>query len=401
MPQFSFQAKNAAGEIINGLVEAESESAALNLIKDEELEPIGISVKKNGLNDIQFTFLQRVSVKDIVIMSRQLAVMVDATLPLVDALRILIKQTSNPKLQQIIGEIAADVEGGARLSLALGKHPKQFGSFYISIVRSGETSGQLAEVLNYLADQLEKDYDLRSKIQGAMIYPAFILSSLLVVGLLMMIYVVPSMTDVLTQSGVALPISTQILIAVSAFLQRFWWLLLVLLIGVVVGFRYGLRVPKVRYTFDFIKLKLPVFGGLFQRIAVVRISQSLSTLSAGKVPMTEALAIVRDIVDNAVYQKLIDDTIREVKDGNSISTIFVQSKVVPNMMSQMLAVGEETGRIEDILNRLTAFYGREIDNLVSNLVTLIEPIVMIIMGIAVGTMVAAIILPIYTLSQGS
>lgn len=398
MPQFAFQAKNEEGALVSGMVEAENESAALALIKDENYTPVSIEERATGLFQKDLDFLQRVKIKDLVIMSRQLAVMMDATLPLVDALRILIKQTSNPKLQKIIAEIANDVEGGSRLSLALSKHPKQFGDFYISIVRSGETSGQLAEVLNYLADQLEKDYDLKSKIRGAMFYPAFIISAMVVVGTIMMIFVVPRMTDILVEAGVALPWTTRLLIATSHALGKWWWLILIVLIGGFVGARYALRQPKPRYYFDLVKLYIPVFGGLFRRIAVVRMTQSLATLSAGKVPLTEALEIVRDVVGNAVYRDLVDRTIQEVRDGNSIASVFIQSKQVPNMMSQMLSVGEETGRLDDILNRLTNFYSREIDNLVRNLVILIEPIIMVVMGVAVGVMVAAIFLPIYALS---
>lgn len=401
MPQFAFQAKNEEGALVSGLVEAETEAAALSLMKDENLVPVSIQEQAKGLLHFEFTFLQRVKTKDLVVMSRQLAVMMDATLPLVDALRILIKQTSNPKLQKIIAEIANDVEGGSRLSLALAKYPKLFDDFFISIIKSGETSGQLAEVLNYLADQLEKDYDLKAKIRGAMVYPIFILSGIFVVGTIMMVYVVPRMTDILEEAGVELPITTRILIATSGWFQSYWWLAILLLIAAIVGSQYALRFPKPRYYFDLFKLYLPVFGRLFQRIYVVRMTQSLTTLSAGKVQLTEALEIVRDIVGNAVYKDLITQTIAEVRDGNSVSTIFVRSKQVPNMMSQMLSVGEETGRLDDILNRLTNFYSREIDNMVRNLVTLIEPLIMIIMGIAVGVMVAAIILPIYTLSTAA
>lgn len=398
MAQYNFQARNQGGEILHGVVEAESEDLALSLVRDEGYDPISITERKVGLMQMNLDFLQRVKPKDIVIMSRQLSVMVDASLPLVEALRILVKQTVNPKLKNVISSIADDVEGGLRLSSAFKSHPKLFSDFYISIIRSGETSGQLASVLNYLADQLEKDYDLRSKVRGAMIYPAFILSGLLVVGFLMMIYVVPSMTDILKEAGAELPITTRILIAVSDWLVAYWWLAITLLVGAVVGFRLALRIPEFRYAFDWLKIHVPIFGKLFQRIYVVRMTQSLSTLTAGKVPLADSLEIISGVVGNAVYRQLVDETIQEVRDGNSIAAVFSKSNDIPQMLSQMLIVGEETGRIDDILDRISAFYRREIDNLVANLVTLIEPLVMVMMGIAVGVMVAAIILPIYTLS---
>lgn len=399
MPYFNFQAKNAEGEMISGVVEAENESEALALVRDEDLTPISIEERKIAPWQMNIDFLTRVKAKDVVVMSRQLAVMVDASLPLVEALRILVKQTSNPKLKSIVSDIADEVEGGARLSVALEKYPRQFSDFYVSIIKSGETSGQLADVLNYLADQQEKDYDLQSKIRGAMIYPAFILSGLVVVGFLMMIYVVPRMTDILKETGAELPLSTRILIGTSDWLVEYWWLAILLIVGSVVGIRFALKYSTgTRYWFDWLKLKAPIFGGLFKRIYVVRMTRSLETLSAGKVPLAEGLEIVHDLVGNEVYRQLISETIREVKDGNSLTTVFVKSKDVPDMFSQMLSVGEETGRLEDILKRLSDFYTREIDNIVDNLVTLIEPLVMILMGLAVGVMVAAIILPIYTLS---
>lgn len=398
MPVYNFKATNEDGDLVSGAVESEDESSALALIKEEGYVPVSIAESKVALSQINIDFLQRVKPKDIVVLSRQLAVMVDASLPLVEALKILVKQTPNPKLQKIISNVADDVEGGTRLSVALKKYPKQFSNFYISIIRSGETSGQLAEVLNYLADQLEKDYDLRSKIKGAMIYPIFIMSGLLVVGALMMIYVVPKMTEILKETGAQLPISTRILIFVSDWMVVYWWLALLIIIGLAVGYKLGMRNPKFRYGAHWLFLRIPVFGRLFQRIAVVRITQSMGTLSAGKVPLTDALEIIKGIVGNAVFEQMIEQTIVEVKDGNSVASIFSKRKEVPNMLSQMLIVGEETGKLNDVLGRVSDFYTREIDNLVANLVTLIEPIVMILMGLAVGVMVAAIILPIYTLS---
>lgn len=398
MPFYNFSATNPAGELVSGIVEAENEAGALSLLKDEDLKPVSVSERRVAPWQANLDFLQRVTAKDLVIMSRQLAVMVDAGLPLVEALQILVKQTRNPKLKKIVSEVGDEVEGGARLSLAFSKYPKQFSKFYISIIKSGETSGQLAEVLNYLADQLEKDYDLKSKIRGAMMYPAFIMSGLFGVGILMMVYVVPKMTEILKEANTELPLSTRMLIGLSDWMVVYWWLLLIGIAVAIVGFRFALRYPKVRWGFDLAKIYFPIFGTLSRQIYVVRITQSLSTLSAGKVPLADALAVVKDIVGNSVYEEIIAETIREVRDGNSVAGVFLRTSHVPDMMSQMMSVGEETGRLDDILKRLTDFYSREIDNLVRNMVTLIEPLVMIIMGVAVGVMVAAIILPMYTLS---
>jgi len=322
-----------------------------------------------------------------------------ATLPLVSALRILVKQTESARLKTIISEIADDVDGGARLSQAFGRHPEVFNDFYVNMVRSGETSGHLDDVLSYLADQREKDYDLMSRIRGAMVYPAFILSVMTVVGIAMMIFVVPRLTAVLIETGGELPFATRLLIGTSQFMSGYWWLLLVLAVGLVAGLKYGLHQAPVRRQWDWMKIKLPIFGTLFQRVYLIRFTRSMTTLLKGGVPLPRALEITGDVVGNAVYRDLIARTVKQVQDGNPIATEFIASKEVPVMVSHMLSVGETTGQLEQILDRLTQFYSREIDNLVSSLVSLVEPLIMVVMGLAVGTMVAAIIMPMYNLAS--
>lgn len=398
MPQFAYKAHNADGVTVTGVVEGANEAEALQILREHELDPLSLRPYAKSFILRANELFGRVKTKDLVIFSRQLAVMMEANVPLVEALEIVVKQTENPRLRTTLAEVATDIEGGMALSKALAKHPRAFGDFFVSIVRSGETSGQLAEVLGYLADQQEKDYDLMNRIRGAMMYPAFIVTGLIIVGVIMMIFVVPRITAILTEVGAELPITTRILIGTSDFLASYWWFVLILLIGIGVGIRFAIRRPQGRYIWDSLKLRLPVFGPLFQKIYVVRFTQSLGTLIAGKVPVTVGLGVVSDIVGNAVFQRLIDETILAVEDGDSLTTVLADSDYVPAMLSQMLAIGEQTGRLEEVLDRLTHFYTREIDNTVRNLVTLIEPMVMLLMGGAVGIMVSAIILPIYNLS---
>jgi len=324
---------------------------------------------------------------------------VSASVPIVDAIRNLARQAENPRMRSMLADIANEVEGGSRFSDALERYQSVFGEFYINMVRSGETSGQLTDVLEYLADQMEKDYDLNAKIKGAMIYPAFILSALFVVAFIMMTFVVPKLTDILTQANVPLPWTTKALIFVSGIFQHFWWLIIILLVAAVVGFRAYIKTPGGRYVWDSVKMKFPIFGGLFKRIYVVRFARSLSTLSRGGVDTVSALEIVSNVMSNAVWKQLVYETIREVNDGNSIVTAMQRQKFVPPMMTQMLAVGEETGRMQDVLERLSTFYSREIDNIVANMVALIEPAIMVILGLGVGVMVSAILLPLYNMSS--
>lgn len=400
MALFSYQAKDIDGRTIRGMVEAPSREVAVGILVDRSLTPLSLEEKR--VSPFQFLAaaqLSRIKNKDIVIFSRQLSVMASATVPIVQALRILERQTANPKLKVIVSEIGDEVEGGAKLSAALGKYPDIFSEFYINMVASGESSGKIDEVLNYLADEAEKNYDLTSQIRGAMIYPAFILCGLFIVGIIMMVYVVPKLTAILQEAGTQLPLATRILIAVSGFMVNYWWVLIVVIGGGIVLLRMFVRTPRGRHMWHSVQLKIPIVGTIYRHIYLVRFTQSMYTLVVGGVPLTRSLAIVANVVGNAVYQDIIERTIKQVEDGNSIATVFAQSPAVPTMLSQMMIVGEKTGRLEEIFKRLSNFYSHEVSALVSNLVTLLEPAIMLVMGVTVGFMVAAILLPMYQMSN--
>ncbi|OGY42864.1 MAG: hypothetical protein A2729_03040 [Candidatus Buchananbacteria bacterium RIFCSPHIGHO2_01_FULL_39_14] len=398
MPYFRYKAVDINNREKIGMIQAASAEVAANVLADQNLTILSLGEEKISPWERSLKFLNRIKVKDLVVFSRQLSVIISASIPLVPGLKILISQTENPALKSVVSEVADEVEGGAKLSSALTRHHDVFSDFFINLIKSGETSGKLDEVLNYLADQQEKDYDLISKIRGAMIYPGFIIGGLTVVGALMMIFVIPQLTAVLQESGVALPVSTRILIGTSDFLARFWWLLLLIFISLIGALRILINKPKGRKIWDNFKLRLPIFGKILEKIILVRFARSLHTLITGGVPLTRGLEIVSAVVGNEVYRGLIQETIKEVEDGNSIASIFLTSKRVPPMVSQMLNLGEKTGRLDEILDKLANFFTREVGNLVNNLVTLLEPLVMMVMGIAVGILVSAIILPMYNLA---
>jgi len=222
---------------------------------------------------------------------------------------------------------------------------------------------------------------------------------LVVVGIAMMIFVIPQLTSMLTASGAALPISTRILIGSSEVMRNYWWALLIAAVAIGAGLKYGLATPTGKNIADHLKIKLPVFGTLFKKIYLVRFTQSLATLVVGGVPLTDALKIVSEVVGNEAYKSLIDQTIKEVEDGNSVAVVFLQSDIVPKMVSNMLAVGEKTGRLDNILDKISGFYTREIENMVANMTHLLEPFIMVLIGVAVGGMVASIILPMYNLAN--
>ena len=398
MAIFEYYATDHQGQQLNGLVEADNLDIAFDILKDKSYNVISIHEQRENVL-FKANIMERVKIKDVVIFSRQFSVLISANITLVQALKILVEQTENNKLKMILAEVAEEIDGGSRLSDALEKRLNIFSQFYVSVIRSGETSGKLDEVLNYLAEEMEKDYDMNNKIRGAMIYPLFIMSSLIGVGVLMMIFVIPKLTAVLTESGVELPFATRVLMGTSAFLTRFWYIALALLIGAFIGLKLLLKTVSGKYAVDWIKLRIPIFGGLLKRIYILRFTRSMQTLIAGGVSITNSLKIVSDIVGNTIYRDIILQTIDEVEEGNSISSIFVTRKEIPKMLSEMMSIGEKTGKLDHILGQISNFYGREVDTMVSNLMTLMEPIIMLVMGGAVGIMVAAVIMPMYGLAN--
>ena len=398
MAIFKYRAFDKDKKEQTGIVEANSKETAVEVLVEKGVTIISVS-EASVARKINLDFLNRIKTKEVVIFSRQFSVLISANVSMVQALKILVEQTANHRLKMVVSEVADEVDAGATLSEALGRRPDVFSNFYTSVVKSGETSGKLDEVLSYLADEMEKDYDMMSKIKGAMIYPAFVLVSLVAVGIIMMIFIVPKLTSILTESQAELPIATKILIGSSAFLEKYWWLLFIIIAGLIFLIRLFTKKPWGKRQIDLIKLKLPIFGHLFQLIYLVRFTRSMNTLIIGGVTISNSLKVAAEVVDNKIYQELIEATIKEVEDGNSISSVFINSQVMPKMVSQMLNIGEKTGKIDIILERITNFYSREVMNIVANLMTLMEPIIMIIMGLAVGMMVAAIILPMYNMAS--
>ena len=390
--------KTKTGELVDGLVEAETETVGSSMLEEQGLTVLFLERKKKGLSDLNIQF-DKIKAKDLVIFSRQLSVLISAEVRLVQALNDIAKQTENPKLKKIVLEIAHDTENGVRFSDALSSYPKIFDNYFVNIIKSGEASGRLQEVLLNLADQLEKDYDLRAKIKGAMLYPAFIVSALVVIGTLMMIFVVPKMTEMLIESGTALPLPTRILIGISDFFIGFWWLAISMVIGLALLIKYIFKTYQGKKIFDIMSLKMPVFGRLFQYINVVRFSNGFKTLTLGGVEIVKSLEISALMIDNIVYKEAILKAKDNVEEGGDISTSFDKSDQIPKMLSQMLATGENTGKMEDVLEKLSSFYTKEIDNLLKNIMSLIEPIIMVLLGVAVGLLFVSIIMPMYEMTM--
>ncbi|MCD4705939.1 type II secretion system F family protein [bacterium] len=401
MSIFNYRAKNKEGRDISGKIEAININVASKILSERELTIINIKRKRRiKIIDQYFSrFFNKIPMKDLLFFLRELSVLISANIPLIQSLHIIEKQIENRILKGIILEVADNVEGGSKLSDSLAKYPDIFNSFYVNIIKSGETSGKLDEVLNYLTEEEEKNYDMAKKLKGAMIYPAFIFTALIGVGIVMMVFVVPKLAGVLEESGAELPITTRILMGASDFFVNFWWTVLIAVIVLFFIFNVVVKTKNGKLYWDILKLNLPIAGNLFQKIYLVRFSRSFITLMVGGVSISRSLDIVLNVVDNAHYKNLIERTIKEVEDGRAIAGEFFNDKYIPPMFAQMLSIGEETGKIPFVLKKIADFYSLEIDNTMRNIMTIMEPFIMIIMGLAVGVMVAAIILPMYNLSS--
>lgn len=400
MPIYTYKVRDTRGALLEGAVEAESEAQAAEVLREHGYQALALSEREApGLTARRFVLFHRVTSKDVVVFSRQLSVMISASVSIVRALRSAARQTTSSRLHEIVLDVANEVEGGVRLSDAFNKYPGVFGTFYVNLIRSGETSGKLDEVLQYLADQQERDYDLRQRVRGAMTYPVFVLTMLFLVGTIMMIFVVPKLTEVLRESGATLPVTTRMLILVSDFFVRFWYVVLGAVVALVLGTRAAYHTPAGKRLLDALLLRIPIFGPLLRRIYVTRITHSLATLIEGGVDMVTSLKVVSGVVGNETYRAGLIRTVQAVAAGESMAAVWKTRKEIPDMVTQMVAVGEETGRLQQVLSRLTDFYTREINAVVANLSTVIEPVIMVLMGVAVGGLVSAIILPMYTLAQ--
>jgi len=397
--KFNYIVRTKKGNSQSGAIEAADKSTALDILQGRGLLILKItSVEKTSFFIKEFKFLQRIKRRDIFIFFRQLAILVGADVPLVQSLKILGDQENNSKFKEIILEIATKIDGGASFSKSLSAYPKLFSSFAVNLAKTGEASGGLKESLEYLAEHLEKEYYLISKVRGAMAYPAFILGAFVIAGVLVMTMVIPNLTSILTESGQELPWSTKLVIFFSDLLRNYGWLLFLLLVGFsVFAWKYGQN-EEGKAQIDALKLKIPIFGKILQKTYLARLAESLSVLIKGGVSIIEALTISGNVVGNAVFAKTIFQARDDVKVGKAISSSLENHKEIPPMFTQMIRTGEKTGKIESILEKLSVFYNKEVENVVNSLSQIIEPVLLVGLGIGVAILVFAVFMPIYNLS---
>ncbi len=398
MPIFKYTARNEYGEKIAGKVEAKNKNQAASTLMSRNLLLVDLKpITATSFSSLQ-SLLMGVSSNDLVNLTRQLATMINAGLPLATALAILQDQ-SKPAMQSLVTKILKDVESGQNFADALAEHPKVFSRVYIQLVRAGELGGVLDEVLDRLADTLEKQKDFKEKTKGAMIYPVIVLIAMVVVAFIMMVFVMPKMTEMYKDFNADLPLPTKILMAISNFSANYWWVILLLAGGGGFGLRVWAKTELGEKKIDEWLMKAPLIGVLRKKMVLTEFARTLSLLLGAGVSLLEALDIVGKAVDSISFREVFLGAKEEVEKGVSLSQALEVYEIVPRILPQMVSVGEETGRIDEILLKLAEYYERESEYAVKNLTTAMEPIIMAILGIGVGVMIVAIIMPIYNLTS--
>lgn len=397
MATFSYKVRLSTGKIEKGTLQAPSQSEALTKVKKIEGTLLQLDPVKEKKPSRLSLGGKKVGLKDRIILTEQLAVMLNAGITLVQALRSLEEETSNKALKRVLGELVSDVQGGIQLSYALEKHPKVFSTIFVQMVRSSEKTGNLAEILLKLTVQQQKEYELRGKVRGALIYPAIV--SVLMIGVITLVitFILPKLTTMFTSSGQQLPWSTRFLLGLSDFLVTKWYVVIVLFALFIVGVRTFLKTKGGRLFWDTYKLRIPVLGSFMKKSYMARFCQSFSSLSQAGVPVLEVFQTVRGVVGNALYEGEIDMIAKDVSNGIKVSVAIRKSRHFPVMIGQLVSVGEQSGDLAGIFKVLGDFFEKEVDGMAKNLSTLLEPIIMIIMGAVIGFILVSVLQPIYGL----
>jgi type IV pilus assembly protein PilC len=396
MERFRFKARTSVGGLRKGIVEAQSEATAVQVLRDQKL--IIVELHQLGTSKSLFSFGKAVKFEDIVNFTRQLATMIGAGLPLTDALSILQVQVS-PSLQSIVADVLRSIEGGSTFADALSHHSETFSRVYIALVRAGEAAGVLDTILVRLADTLEKQREFQEKTKGALIYPVIVLVGMLLVTAVMMIFVLPKLTVMYQDFNVKLPFITQALIAVSTFMSKFWYVMVVAIGAGIYVLKQWKQTKVGAYNYDVMLLKLPVFGKIKSMVLMTEFTRTLALLASAGVSLVESLGIVKEVADSEVMRRALVEVAKDVEKGNPLATSLAKHPIFPMIVSQMTSVGEQTGKLDEILNRVAGYFENESEHAIKNLSTAMEPIIMVLLGVGVGFLIVAIIVPIYNLTS--
>jgi len=401
---FNYKAVDSTNVNREGTVEAPSVDAAISAVQKRGYTLLSIDEAGGGkgimsILNVEVIFFQTVSNKEIVILSRQISTLFQAQVSPLRIFRLLSAEAENPLLQSTLNEIVEDIQGGSSISRALAAHPKIFSSFYINLVKAGEESGSLKKSFDYLADYLDRQYETIAKAKNALIYPAFVISVFILVMVLMLTLVIPNIATILTASGQELPIYTKIVVGLSDFLVNFIGLILIAIAGGAIGMWKFLQTDVGKRAKDEFIISVPYLGDLQRKLLLTRICDNMATMLGSGISIVQALEVTADVVDNIVYQEIILAALSEVKGGRSFADAIAEYPEIPGVLAQMAKVGEETGSLGNILSTLANFYRREVNNAVDTLIGLIEPVMIVLLGLGVGVLLTSVLMPIYNLTS--
>lgn len=398
---FTYQARTTDGRPADGTIDAATIDSAITALQRRGLILVSIEPEaKKGFLGRKFVLFSHVPLNDVVIFSRQLATLFEAKVPVLDSFKLLAAEAENGILQETLTQMIDDIQAGVPISGAMGKHPKVFSAFYVNMVRSGEESGKLSEALGYLADHLERSYELVTKVKNALIYPAFVVLSFVGVLIVMFVVVIPQLTTILKETGQELPLITRLLIGLSEFLVNYGAVLLVaLIIGVFALWRYA-KVEGGKKFMSRVRLSTPYVGALYRRLYLSRIADNMDTMLTSGISMVRAIEITSDVVGDETYRSILLESMEGVRSGASFSDTLSRHAEIPQILVQMSKIGEETGKLGYVLKTVARFYKREVNSAVDNLVSLIEPLMIVFLGLGVGVLLVAVLGPIYNISAG-
>jgi type IV pilus assembly protein PilC len=391
---FEYKVRDGAGKMMSGTLVADSPQGVVTRLREMGYTPLTVGVHRAGVNRT-ISFRMKIKIKDLAVFSRQFATMVSSGLPILKSLSILEQQSESPFLIKAVAEIRREIERGASLSAAMAKHPKVFNQMYVSMIRSGETGGVLEDVLERLASNIEREVSLRHRIKSAMTYPVVVVCFVTLIMLAMLLFIVPQFKTIYDQLHGTLPVPTKLLLALSDVVKKYFLLIVLAGVGAAFGLRRYVKTERGRWQWDRLKLKIPIFGSLFKKTALARFARVLGMLNRSGVPILQSLDVVADTVNNALMSKAIKDVQESVKQGESLAKPLARHDMFPPMVVQMLAVGEETGALDTMLEKMATFYDEEVTATVDALTSLIEPVMIFVIGGMVGVAVIALYLPMF------
>jgi general secretion pathway protein F len=405
MPVYEYTALNKSGKSINGIIDADSPVAARQKLRGSGIFPVDVKETSSKPKDLRpgavsvSTFLNRIKPAEISIATRQLSILLGAGVPLVASLDALLSQITNPLIKKIMAEVKESVNEGNSLAHALSKHPRAFSNVYVNMVHAGEASGSLDVVLDRLADLGEHQQALMGRLKAALTYPIFMSIIGTLVLFFLMTFVVPNITQIFTEMHAALPVPTVVLINVSNFLKSFWWLILVGIACGIVVIKHLIKTPKGRYFWDEAKLRIPIIGPINRKIALGRFGRTLGSLLQAGVPLISALQIVRNIVNNVIIADVIDTAVEEIQAGKGLASPLAQSRWFPSIVVQMIFVGEQSGELETMLGKVADTYERDVESQIMAMTSMLEPVMILLMGLIILFIVISILLPIFEMNQ--